>query len=456
LALGASFRDPSGFVFRRDGVLLRQVNKVYETDFRTLLDSGLHDELVEAGLLIPAERLGTDLALTSDALDVLRPELVPFISYPYEWAFSQLKDAALATLDAMSIAFGAGMVLKDASAYNVQFLRGKPILIDTLSFERYVEGEPWIAYRQFCQHFLAPLALMAHADVRLSALTRTFIDGIPIDLASKLLPQSTWLKPGLTAHIRLHGRATAKPPGEASRPLRVSRTALSALLQSLRSTVVNLRWEPKGTRWVDYYGETNYTARAMARKRQMVSEYISAIEPQISTCWDLGANTGEFSNIAASAGVETVAFDFDPAAVEQAYLSVKAKRTGNVLPLLLDLTNPSPDQGWASAERDSLSRRGPADLVLALALVHHLAIGNNVPLPLVADFFASLCTWCIVEFVPKEDSQVRRMLAQRKDIFKHYDLDGFESAFFKRFDVVKREQIAGTDRTLYLLRVSRP
>ncbi len=192
--VAASFRDPSGFLFSRNGALYRQINRVYADDYDHLISSGLYDQLVKSGLLIPHREVSEKPVYPELAVKVIQPELVPFISYPYEWSFSQLKDAALATLAIQKRSIKAGMSLKDASAYNIQFINGKPTLIDTLSFEIYKEGKPWDAYRQFCQHFLAPLALMARVDVRLGQLLRVFIDGIPLDLASRLLPASTRAK----------------------------------------------------------------------------------------------------------------------------------------------------------------------------------------------------------------------------------------------------------------------
>lgn len=441
--LASSFRDPSGFVFHQDGAIYRQVNDSYRADYERLFASGLHDELVDASLLVPLEERREDVV---GAVAILRPLRVPTISYPYEWCFGQLKDAALATLEIARLALGKGMVLKDASAYNVQFLRGRPVLIDTLSFETYQEGEPWVAYRQFCGHFLAPLALMAHVDVRLASLLRTNIDGVPLDLASHLLPGSTKFKPGLLAHLHVHGRATNQVATETvKKPPHISKTGLLATLDSLKGTVEGLRWEPKGTQWADYYAETNYTDAAMADKRRLVGEFLKGIE---GTCWDLGANTGEFSRIAAGLGLDTVAWDIDPGAVERAY----AAKVPGVLPLLQDLANPSPNLGWAGAERDSLEARGPADVVLALALVHHLAIGNNVPLPDIAAYLARLGRRVVIEFVPKEDSQVRRLLASRRDVFPTYTVEGFEAAFAPLFETEAKSPIAGTERTLYRLR----
>ena len=257
-SLAGSFRDPGGFVFAENDHVHRQVNQVYRDDYDLLMDSGLYEKLVGAGLLIPHEEVGIELARTDEAYKVLRPEPVPFVSYPYEWCFSQLKDAALATLAVQKQAFEHGMVLKDSSAYNIQFVRGKPVLIDTLSFEKYREGMPWVAYRQFCQHFLAPLALMSYRDVRLGQLLRIRIDGIPLDLASRLLPMRTRFRFSLLAHIHLHARSQKRHEGHAVdiESRKVSRLGFRGIIDSLESAVRRLSWRPTGTEWAEYYEET--------------------------------------------------------------------------------------------------------------------------------------------------------------------------------------------------------
>ncbi len=450
----SSFRDPSGFIFEREGVLYRQVHADAASDLDLLESSGLQDELLSAGFVVPFSRVDLGFAATPEAVAVIRPERIPFISYPYEWSFSQLKDAALATLELMRRALGKGMSLKDASAYNIQFVGSRPVLIDTLSFEVYQEGAPWVAYKQFCQHFLAPLALMAHCDIRLSQLLRTNIDGIPLDLAANLLPGKTKFQPGLLTHIHLHAKAQSQETsGKTSdRKIGVSKVSLLALVDNLKGTISGLNWKPTGTEWGDYYSDTNYSSDSLKRKDALVGELLSQVPSDAGACWDLGANDGTFSRLAAQQGRYTVAWDIDPAAVEKAYLDGKSKKVENLLPLLQDLRNPSTNLGWAGLERDSLSSRGPAGVVMALALVHHLAIGNNVPLPMIASFFASIGKWAIVEFVPKEDSQVQRMLVARKDVFASYDQVGFERAFAQDFEMVRAVPIEGTLRTLYLFR----
>ena len=452
--IGASFRDPSGFIFIRDGVLYRQVNKAYQKAYDKLMAGGVYDTLTIKGLLIPHEEVEEPAADPALAYKVIRPEMVPFVSYPYEWSFSQLKDAALLTLAGTRAALEKGMILKDASAYNIQFVGGKPVLIDTLSFDIYQEGAPWEAYRQFCQHFLAPLALASLVDIRLTQLLRVYIDGVPLDLASELLPRKTKLGlAGLAVHIHIHAKAqqhySDKQVSQAA-SMKLSKSALLNMLNSLEKTIQPLKWEPKGTEWGEYYSITNYTDDSLKTKGEIIGRFVDIAKPK--TAWDHGANNGLFSRELSRRGVETAASDIDPAAVEQDYLAVKAGNEKHLLPLVIDLTNPSPALGWAHRERSSMLERGPVDLVMALALIHHLAISNNVPLSLVAGFLANIGRWAIVEFVPKSDSQVKRLLATRKDIFDKYTEEGFEEAFGLFFKLMEKVSIPGSQRTLYLFK----
>jgi ribosomal protein L11 methylase PrmA len=451
--LPASFRDPSGFLFSQNGILYRQINRTYAEDYARLIDSGLYAKLVKAGLLIPHVETDQAPAEKETAFKVIQPERAPFISYPYEWSFSQLKDAALATLSIHKRALKLGMSLKDASAYNIQFVRGRAMLIDTLSFEIYREGEPWTAYKQFCQHFLAPLALMSHRDVRLSQLLRVYIDGVPLDLASELLPFKTRLNFGLLTHIHIHAGTQKRYSDKAVEPRKggMNQQAMIGLIENLEGTIRKLTWTPAGTEWGAYYEATNYSDAAFEHKKQLVREWVAEKKPGL--VWDLGGNTGVFSREAAASGAFTVSFDIDPAAVEQNYRMVKENREQNLLPLVLDLTNPSPSIGWDHAERDSFGDRGPADMALALAVIHHLAISNNVPLAQLAGFFAARTKWLVIEFVPKSDSQVKRLLASRKDIFPEYTREGFEEAFKRRFHIHKITPVQDSERHLYLMEI---
>jgi ribosomal protein L11 methylase PrmA len=386
---------------------------------------------------------------------VIAPERIDFVSYPYEWTFGELKDAALLTLDAQLDALADGWTLRDASAFNVQFRDGRPVLIDSLSFEPHEDGVPWVAYRQFCEHFLAPLALMARVDVRFGNLLRTEIDGIPLDLAARLLPSRTRLNFGLLSHVHLHARSQRRhagneDEGEAARTARIARSRLIALIGNLRSTVKGLNWTPAGTEWSDYADNTSYGDAATASKAGLVEAFVREVPG--ARAWDLGANTGRYSRIAADAGKRVLAFDIDPAAAEQHYRALKAEGRTDILPLVQDVANPSPGLGWAGRERRSLLERAHADVILALALVHHLAISRNVPLPMLLGLFADLAPWAVVEFVPREDPMVRRLLAARRDVFDDYTIEGFRAAAAGRFEIVREEPIAESPRTLFLLR----
>ena len=448
--ISSSFRDPSGYTFIQNKIIYRQINFSYKENYDFLMESGLYQKLVDQNLLISHEDETLERT-ESTAYKIIRPIQIPFISYPYEWSFSQLKDAALTTIKIQKLAMEYGMSLKDSSAYNIQFLSGKPIFIDTLSFEKYEEGKPWVAYRQFCKHFLAPLALMSHKDIRLIQLLKIYIDGIPLDLTSSLLPSSTLFKFSSLSHIHLHAKSEkhfrTKKVKESS--YKLSRSKLKALIISLESAIKNMNWNPQGTEWSDYYNDINYSEKAFEQKKQLIQEFLDEIKP--TTMWDVGANTGLFSRIASKKGIQTISFDIDPAAVELNYLESKKNNESSILPLILDLSNPTPALGWANKERMSLDERGPTDTILALALIHHLRISNNVPMPRIAEFFSNICDSLIIEFVPKTDSQVQRLLVTREDIFQDYTRQTFEEEFRKYFTILKESNIVDSEGVLYLM-----
>jgi hypothetical protein len=294
---------------------------------------------------------------------------------------------------------------------------------------------------------------MAHCDVRLSQLLRIYIDGIPLDLASRLLPTGTRLDFGLLSHIHLHASAqkhySDKEPSPRTSRAQVSQTATLGLLENLASTVRGQSWKAGGSEWVDYYDATNYSRAAFDSKAEAVRGFLKSIHP--ASVWDLGANTGVFSRIAAETGAWILSSDIDPGAVDRNYLEVKNKKEKNLLPLVIDLTNPSPAIGWENRERDSFLQRGPVDAVMALALMHHLAISNNLPLEYLARFFNRLGRWLIIELVPKQDSQVRRLLQTRLDIFPNYHADGFEAAFQEYFSIREKTPVVDSQRILYLM-----
>jgi len=452
----SSFRDPSGFVFYQNGTLYRQINKTYREDYDLLMNSGLYKALADSGLMVSHEEVDITYAKSDNVYKIIKPEVIPFISYPYEWCFSQLKDAALATLTIQKKALSFGMTLKDCSAYNVQFKKGKPVLMDTLSFEKYTDGKPWVApYRQFCRHFLAPLALMSYRNVALNSLSRIYIDGIPVDLASSLLPFRTYFNHNLFYHIHINSklqRHFVDKPIDTEK-FKMDKKALIKLIHKLGLGIKKIKWHPKGTVWGDYYvapDYANYSSDSFEHKKQLVTEFLKKINP--NAVLDLGANIGLFSRLASDMGILTISVDNDPAAVEKNYLECTKKGETNILPLLIDLTNPSPYIGWENKERMSFLKRGQVDMVMALALIHHLVISNNLSLDKIAGFFNNLCKSLILEFVPKSDSNVQRLLSRREDIFSDYNQEFFEMQFKKYFTIIESQKIKDSERTLYLMK----
>jgi len=446
-----SFRDPSGFLFFKNKILYRQVNTLYKEDYDHLINSGLYKKLSESNLLVRHQEANLSFAESESAYKVLKPEPIAFISYPYEWCFSQLKDAALTTLKIQRFAIEHGMSLKDASAYNIQFQHGKPIFIDTLSFEILKQGRPWIAYRQYCQHFLGPLILMSSKDYLFNQLFKQYIDGIPLDLTSKILPWYTRLIPGITIHIHLHARSQKYYSSKTinTKKKKIGSHAYLGIIDNLESVTRKIKLQLKNSVWSKYYEDTNYSPEAFEHKKQILEKFLGEINPD--EVWDLGANIGIFSRTASNKRIRTISFDIDSIAVEKNYRDCVSRNEKNILPLLLDLTNPSPAIGWENKERMSLIERGPTDTVFALALIHHLAISNNLPFAKVAAFLYKLCKSLVIEFVPKSDSQVQRLLATREDIFDRYTQPDFEKEFSIFFTIREVVKIKDSDRTLYLM-----
>ncbi|MCX5782698.1 MAG: SAM-dependent methyltransferase [Elusimicrobia bacterium] len=451
----SSFRDPSGFVFLCDNVIYRQINYIYKENFETLMTSGLYSELVKNEYIVPHVEVSKEkLPVLDDyAYKIIKPQTIPFISYPYEWCFSQLKDAALLTLNVHKTAVRYNMALKDCSAYNVKFHKGKPVFIDTLSFEKYTEGPPWKAYRQFCQHFLSPLALMCFLDERLNKLSSVFIDGIPVELAHKILPYQSYFNIPVFLHIHMHsllGTKHSKNIIDEKLNKKVSRHSHLALIESLETAVNNLNVKTVSSNWSEYYNENSYTKKGLEQKTVLVGEYLDKVKPE--TVWDLGSNDGTFSRLCAKKGIYTVSADSDYACVEKNYRECKSTGEKNIIPIVMDLVNPSPSLGWNNSERKSLAERGSCDLVLALALIHHLAISNNIPFEKIAQFLNEICKYLVIEFVPKSDPQVERLLKIRKDIFSCYDADNFEKSFLNYFSIEDKKNIPDSERVVYLMK----
>lgn len=443
-------RDPSGFIFREGGKLYRSVNHTYKTNYDRLIQSGLYDKLISESLLITHTEFEKN-NFNIDCYKIISPLEIPFISYPYEWCFDQLKDAALLTLKIQKLALDMNMSLKDASAYNVQFHHGSAIFIDTLSFEIYNEGLPWIAYKQFCQHFLAPLLLMSHKDLRMHLLLRDFIDGIPLDLTNSLLPFRSKLNLKIFLHITMHSKAQKKYSNKKAGLQKgsFSKTSFYRLIDSLISLVNETKSDIDSSAWVNYYEQNILSDSYLNHKQELIESFINKIKPDC--IWDIGSNTGMFSFQAAKHNVKVISFDSDPLTVNKLYLQCKSRKVKNILPLVMDLVNPSSAIGWALSERSSLIDRSSADMIFALALIHHLSIANNIPFDSAASFFSVICKYLVIEFVPKDDPNAQLLLRSREDIFYNYNQTEFEKVFGVYFKIITSEKLSASGRVIYLM-----
>lgn len=445
----SSYRDPSGFLFYKNGVLYRQVNKVFADDFEMFMRNGLHDHLIKKNLLIADEIINENLTGDDDWLLTLKPEVIPFISFPYEWCFDMLKDAALLTLQAAKEAMNFGMMLKDASAYNVQWHNGRMTFIDTLSFERYEEQSPWIAYRQFCEHFFAPLALMHYLKEPLQNLLIAYPDGIPLSVAKKILPFKSKLNLHTSLHIHLQASVTNRSRNNAQeKPF--SKQKMNNLLRSLEEGVRSFSLSQPSGVWSNYYEEANQREDYVKNKKQIVSDWLNQLN--LNSVFDAGANEGEFSELASEKAQQVISADFDHYSINNLYKKIKGKNNSKIHPLIIDLANPSPAIGVNNEERSSFLNRTTVDLVLALALIHHLSIGKNIPFELLAKMFSEVGEYLIIEFVPKDDEKIQLMLKQKKDVYHWYNEENFKIAFSKYFTIVENCKVGNTNRNLYLMK----
>jgi len=447
-----SFRDPSGRVLHRAGRVFRLVSETGWRSFQPVWESGLIDDLAAAGLILPLAE-AADAAPADDAVKIFETEKLPFVSWPHEWPFSALKAAALGHIDLHLEVLARGFTLSDASAYNMQFRGAQPVFIDHLSLRPYVEGEIWAGHRQFCAQFLNPLVLASAAGVMPNAWYRGAQEGLPTADVARLIPWRKKFSWSMFMHVvmqaRLERSAVARPDALDTGALakaRLPKASLVNMLRGLRDWIGDMKPPGGATVWRDYAADNSYAEAEASEKKRLVSEMIAAIKPELVI--DLGCNSGDYSAAALAAGAHhAVGFDVDFGALEAAHARSRAQNL-DFLPLYFDAANPVPDQGWAQAERAGFATRAQGDAVLALAFVHHLAIGRNIPLPRLVDWLIDRAPHGIIEFVPKRDPMVQSLLALREDIFPDYTADAFLAAVRARAEVVSDVEVSQSGRRL--------
>jgi ribosomal protein L11 methylase PrmA len=451
-----SFRDPSGHIYHLNDEVYRTVNPTAAEHFEFARDSGCLAEFSAKGLLIESVEVAREVLeeeAAAAAYVVAHPKL-PFVSYPYEWSFMLLKAAALLHLDLHVAALDRGMTLSDASAYNVQFVGSSPVFVDLLSLRRYRDGEFWDGHSQFCNQFLNPLLLRALAGVSYNAWYRGSLEGISTTDLVRLLPLRRKLSWNVFSQVvlqaKMQGLARRKTRSELVEAKRqqLPRSAFRNMLLQLRDWIARLEPLDGGkSLWNDYAEVNTYKSEEALAKRRFVSEFVAATKPGL--LWDLGCNTGAYSEAALEAGAgRVIGFDFDQGALDQAFARSRQKNLA-FLPLFLDAANPSPDQGWRQCERAGFDKRAQADALIALAFEHHLAIGRNVPLDQVLAWLTGLAPRGVIEFVQKTDSTIQQMLALRDDIFSDYSEEVFTAQLAKRARIVRCETISAEGRRLF-------
>lgn len=455
----SSFRDPHGTVLHAGSDVLRLLSETAARDWRTLAGTTFFSARMAKGDLVQTEQqddLPEGLAHPGDWPVVLRHDRIPFVSYPYEWSFSQLQDAAALHIDLLLDALAERMTMKDGYAYNLQFRGADPVFIDIGSFEPY-RGGPWAGYRQFCQTFLFPLLLQAHKNASFRPLLRGQVNGIEPAQARALMGGRDLMRAGVLKHVALHSAVDARTAdkGEGSRATgeQLAESGFSdavaiATVKNVGALVRKLRWKPGESHWTTYQKTSTYSDDQRDRKKAFVLEALARRRSRLLL--DLGCNDGTYSLLAQDHADYVVALDNDEQTIDLMYRRLRAEHNTKVLPLVMDLTDPSPSIGWRSVERRSFLDRAQPDAVLALALVHHLAIGANIPLAEVVSWLHSLGGVLVVEFVGPADPMAQRLLSNKPaGLFPDYRLEVFEKLLAERFEIQQQETLEGGTRTLY-------
>lgn len=450
----ASFRDPSGFMFWDNGVLRRNIQPIYFPQYQQLKTSGFFDALIKKGLLIAHEE-----TQVSDQEIIISPEKIPFITNPFEWSFEQYKHAALLTLQIQKYALSKGFILKDASAYNVTFHKGKPVFIDTLSFDFYEENTPWRAYKQFITHFFGPLVLAKYHGADIFKMMQTHIDGIPVKLIASLLPKKTKLSSTLYTNIHLLAKMEARHSEDYKAETKVatlSKKAQQNIIEHLFNYIKKLKVS-EATEWGNYYEKTNYNPNAFDGKKHLIQSWVKDLQPK--TLIDIGGNDGTFARTVLKDVPHVMVTDIDSQAVDYNYWQVQKNKETNMLPFLCDVLQPAPGIGFNNEERNSLIERLSAyspDVTLALALIHHITLSGNVPFEKSAAFFAQFSKTLIIEFPKREDSWVTSLLVRKREFINHFDFynqENFESGYLNYYNLERKQVIEGTERVLYLMKL---
>ena len=462
-----SFRDPSNKVYCVEASgsnrILRGIDAASLQNFQKLQDQSFFQKALKRGWVVETTLLANDdpdaarIIAQDKWASVLEHSEIPFISYSYEWSFSMLKDAALLQLSLIEAALKAGWTMKDATSFNIQFISAQPVFIDIPSYEPRVPGEPWGGYRQFCSLFLIPLMLRTHLNINHLPLMRSYIDGIPATEAAKFFRGMSRLKKGVLGHVLMPARVENyiasqerdRAPAKSRKAGKQSDAMVIGLVQSLRRLVRSLKSPIRHTEWSQYEKTHSYEDADFEAKKTFVERH--ATSRNFGQVWDIGCNTGTFSRLCATTSDNVISVDGDHDAIEKLYLQEAASPSANILPLVMNLENISPSQGWAGEERPAFDKRTQPGLIVALALIHHVRFSSNIPNAMFLEWLRSFDCNVIIEFVDRSDEMVKKLLTNKKEQYSDYTLEAFESEVSSLFDIVDRQTLKGGDREIFML-----
>jgi SAM-dependent methyltransferase len=455
-----SFRDPKSRVLIVNGQVIRSLTKEALADFDFVEEKRFFREALREGRVVGTERTNS-LDLQSLEIDnsegLLVHERIPFVSYPYEWTFHMLKEAALLHLDLIREALEEGAITKDGSPFNVQWRGTQPTFIDVSSFEPLDEGSPWAGYRQFCELFLFPLMLQAYKGVAFQPWLRGSVDGVPAQDLHSLMSWTDYFRKGVLTHVVLHSKLQSRyqhsteDAGSNLKAAGFRKEMIISNVERLSRLVRRLEPSPPKSGWSEYRERAHYSAEDLAAKDSFVKRAAASAEPS-RLVWDLGCNDGRYSRLVAGEAEYVVAIDADPDVVDRLFEELRAESNQRIHPLCINLADPTPAIGWRNRERKTLEERGRPDLVLCLALVHHLTITHNVPLSEVVNWISSLDARAVVEFPHREDPMVQDLLRRKPpDIHDDYQADNFRRLLEEQFFVESTEALPSGTRTLFQL-----
>lgn len=449
----ASFRDPDGFVFESNGIVYRAIHKNYTETFNEIIATGLFERLIKEELLLPFT-IERDITFNiPDHTIIIKPYQLKHTTYPYEWPLNQFIDAALCTLKIQEICIAYGFHLKDATPFNIQFIEGKLKLIDTLSFCR-PNNHLWEGYKQYCESFFAPLLLMTKIEKDLVRIFQIYPNGLPLQLVSKILPHRSWLNMSILFHIHLHAhsqklhhRGEKKMSQDSS--LKFNQHQDIGLVSSLQSGIRAINKGNSVFNWADYYQSDAVNPKYLENKISIISNILSNTKPNLVL--DIGTNTGVFAKIASNYAETVVALDRDPVSINHLYSLIKKEQIRNIIPMVMDILNPSPSLGWMNKERSSFFERVNPDLVMLLGISHHLLAQANINFTKLLELCLITKKYLILEYIPPEDPNYRNLFVSRQNQFEWYTKESLILNLQNKFNVIDIKQVDPTNRSIIFL-----